>query len=119
MKRVELAFAALLVPLDYLLVLAAAGTAYGLRYQTLSGFRPFVGVIPAAEYRVSAMVAAAVFVLCFAVAGLYRTSHPRRLIIEIPRILLASSAAAMAVSAMIFFRGELFSSRFIVLAAWV
>jgi exopolysaccharide biosynthesis polyprenyl glycosylphosphotransferase len=117
MKRVELAFAALLVPLDYVLVLAAALTAYSLRYQAFSTLRPFVTIVPADEYRALAALAAVVFVACFAMAGLYKMSGPRRLAREVPRILLASAAAGMAVSALIFFRGELFESRFIVLAA--
>lgn len=118
MKRAELAFTALLVPADFLLVIAATITARELRYGYFADLRRVVTLIPMTEFLAAAAVAAAVFVLCFALAGLYSVSAPRRLKFELSRIFLASSTAAMAVVVLIFFRGEYFSSRFIVLAAW-
>ncbi|MEY4723540.1 MAG: hypothetical protein RLZZ324_1053 [Candidatus Parcubacteria bacterium] len=118
MKRAELAFTAILVPVDFLLVVAAAFTARELRYGAFAAVRPVITLIPASEFAVIAAVAAAVFVLCFAIAGLYAVSAPRRIKIELGKIVLASSTAVMAVIVLIFFRGEYFSSRFIVLAAW-
>lgn len=118
MKRSELAFTALLVPADFLLVLAAALTARSLRYGYFADLRQVVTEIPFRDFMTAATVAAAIFVLCFALAGLYAVSAPRRLKFELSRIFLASSTAIMAVIVLIFFRGEYFSSRFIVLAAW-
>jgi len=118
MKRAELAFTALLVPVDFLLVFAAAVTAYALRYRYFAGLRPVVFEIPFHEFATISAVAASMFILCFAIAGLYAVTAPRRLKIEIGKIVLASSTAIMAVIVLIFFRGEYFSSRFIVLAAW-
>jgi exopolysaccharide biosynthesis polyprenyl glycosylphosphotransferase len=118
MKRSELVFTAILVPVDFLLVIAAALTARELRYGYFAGLRQVVTLIPFQEFLAVAAVAAGVFVLCFALAGLYAVSAPRRLKFELSRIFLASSTAAMGVIVLIFFRGEYFSSRFIVLAAW-
>jgi exopolysaccharide biosynthesis polyprenyl glycosylphosphotransferase len=119
MKKSDLAFTAILVPLDYLLVFAAALTARSLRFGALAGIRPAIVTIPFSDFLGFSAIAATVFVLCFAVAGLYGVSGPRKLKSEISRILLASSTAIMAVIVLIFFDGALFASRFIVLAAWI
>src|SRR5512142_3339329 len=119
MKKSELAFTALLVPLDFLLVFAAALTAHNLRFRAFAGLRPVVFEIPLPQFMAFSAVVAGVFVLCFSLAGLYAVSGPRRIKSEVSRIFLASSAGIMAVIVLIFFKGELFSSRFIVLAAWL
>jgi len=119
MKRTELAFTAVLVPVDYLLVFAAALSAYKLRYDWLVNWRPAVLHIPLPDYLLFSAIVAAVFVLFFAFAGLYGISGPRRLRIEASRLFLACSTSIAAVIAFIFFRRELFESRFIVLAAWI
>ncbi len=119
MKKSELAFTALLVPLDFLLVFAAALTAHNLRFRAFAALRPVVFEIPLPQFMAFSAVVAAVFVLCFALAGLYAVSGSRRIKSEVSRIFLASSAGIMAVIVLIFFKGELFSSRFIVLAAWL
>lgn len=119
MKKSELAFTAVLVPLDFLLVFAAAITAHSLRFRTFAGIRPVMFEIPFAQYLAFSAGVAAAFVVCFAIAGLYGASGPRRIKTEVSRILLASSTAMMTVVALIFFRAELFPSRFIVLAAWM
>jgi len=116
MKRTELAFTAALVPFDFLLVLAAGITAYNLRFGWLTDFRPVVLTISFSDYLLLSAGLAAVFVLFFTFAGLYNVSGPRRLRIELTRIFLSSSTAIMTSIALIFFRRELFESRFIVLA---
>ncbi|OGM01375.1 hypothetical protein A2480_02290 [Candidatus Uhrbacteria bacterium RIFOXYC2_FULL_47_19] len=118
MKRTELAFTAALVPFDFLLVLAAGITAYNLRFGWLTDFRPVVLTISFSDYLLLLTGLASVFVLFFAFAGLYNVSGPRRLRIELTRIFLSSSTAIMTAIALIFFRRELFESRFIVLAVW-
>ncbi len=118
MKKSELAFTALLVPLDFALVFAAAVTAYALRYHYFAGLRPVVFEIPYQDYLLFSAAVSAIFVIWFTLAGLYSVSGPRRIKLEVSRIFLASSTAIMAVIVLIFFKGDLFSSRFIVLAAW-
>lgn len=118
MKRAELAFTAILVPLDFLLVFAAAVTSYNVRFGWLAGFRPVLFTMPAREYALFSAGTAAMFVLYFALSGLYAVAGPRRLRHEISRVFLACSTGIMTVIALFFFRAELFNSRFIVLAAW-
>jgi len=119
MKRAELTFAALLVPLDFLLVFLAAMTAHSLRFGYFAEIRPALLLIPWHDYLLFSAGTSAIFVLFFAISGLYAVSGPRRLRIELSRIFLACSTGIMAVITFIFFRHELFASRFIVIAAWV
>ncbi len=118
MKKTELAFTAVLVPLDFLLSFAAALTAYFLRFGWLANLRPVIFEMPFGDYLLYSAAASTVFVLAFAFAGLYTASGPRRIRIELSRIFLACSTAIMAAIVLVFFQGELFSSRFIVLAVW-
>jgi exopolysaccharide biosynthesis polyprenyl glycosylphosphotransferase len=118
MKRAELAFTAALVPLDFLLIFAAAFSAYRVRFGWFAELRPVLFTMPIKEYLVISAAFAALFVVYFAFAGLYGVSSPRRLRMEVSRIFLACSTGIMTVIAVFFFRAELFNSRFIVLAAW-
>jgi len=118
MKKAELTFLSILVPLDFLLVFAAALTAYSLRFGWLASLRPVVFEIPLGDFLLFSAGVSVVTVLFLAMSGLYGVSSARRLRMELSRIFLAGSTAMMTVIVVIFFRGELFSSRFIVLAAW-
>jgi len=118
MKKSELAFAAILVPVDFGLAFLGALSAYSVRFGWLAGVRPVVFDLPFHDYLLLAAGASALFVLFYALAGLYAVSGPRRLKTEVSRIFFASSTAILAFIVIIFFRRELFSSRFIILAAW-
>lgn len=118
MKKSELTFTAILVPLDFALVMAAALTAYTLRFGALADVRPIVFELPLKDYILLATVASLFFLAVFALNGLYAVSGPRRIKIEVSRIFFACSTATMALVAAFFFNRELFASRFIVLALW-
>ncbi len=119
MKKSELTFTAILVPLDLLLVFLASLTAHSLRFGVFAELRPAILLIPWNDYLLFSAGMSGLFIVIFALAGLYNASGPRRLRIELSRIFLASSTGIMAVIAAIFFRHELFASRFIILAAWL
>jgi len=63
MKKSELTFTALLVPLDYMLVFAAALTAHALRFGFLAEVRPVVYQLPYGEYVLFSAGISAVFIL--------------------------------------------------------
>lgn len=118
MKRVDLAFAALLVPLDYIALIAGAAAAYSLRFSDyFVRSRPVIFDLPFDAYLRVAMSVGIVFLLVYAVSGLY-VIRPRRLAVEATRVVLATSASFAAVLAIAFFSRTLFESRFIMLAAW-
>jgi exopolysaccharide biosynthesis polyprenyl glycosylphosphotransferase len=116
MKRLDLAFTALFVPLDALAVVVGGLLAYSLRFSPWAvAVRPVQFDLPAQEYALFLGVAAAAFVVTFAVAGLYRT-RPLSLGREAVRVVLASLAAMGVILVTAFLSRELFDSRFIFLA---
>ncbi len=118
MKKIELFFLGILIPIDYISVVLAALSAYSLRFGPFSRYLETTQTISFADYIGSSFLFAAAFVGLFALAGLYAPRLLRRPAEEFPRILLAVSAGMAAVIVVIFFQREYFASRFIVLAAW-
>jgi exopolysaccharide biosynthesis polyprenyl glycosylphosphotransferase len=119
MRRLDVITAAILVPIDFMMVVLAGVTAYALRFSgTVANLRPVIAELPLQSYFVIVLIIGVVWVACFAMAGLYSIRH-RLAITEVGRIIIASSAAMMLIILVIFFRRELFSSRFIVLAGWL
>ena len=119
MRRLDIVTAAISVPLDFAMVLLAALTAYSLRFSgNIAALRPAIAELPSGEFFALSFGIAFLWVLCMAIAGLY-SFRRRQAIADVGRIILASSAAVTTIIITIFFRRELFSSRFIVLAGWL
>lgn len=119
MKKSELFFSFILVPLDFLILILAGVSAYYIRFSSFAtDFRPVVFSLPFGEYFKAVLVVAFLWVLIFAFSSLYSFNR-RRLSQEIYRIFLACSAGFALVAILIFFQRELFDSRFIVLIAWL
>lgn len=118
-RRLDLTFTALLLPLDFLALLSAALTAYALRNSVffVTTIKPILQAIRFTDYLSSIILFIFVWMLLFAMAGLY-SIRPRRLWNEYGRIILASTAGIMVVIATVFFRREVTASRFLVLAMW-
>jgi len=120
MKRSELFFSFLLVPLDYLAIVLAGVTAFYLRF---SGF--FKSLLPTVlnlkfeQYLNIVLILAIFWIVIFAMAGLYTIYSARKLVNEVYRVILACSTGLMLIVILIFFQRQLFDSRFIVLAGWV
>lgn len=119
MKRIELLISGLLVPLDYLLMVAAILSAYTVRFGYLTGVRPATELIPFKEYLAFTFAVSALFVAFFALSGLYAVTGPRRIRFELSKIFFACSTGTMTIIAFIFFQRQLFASRFVVLAIWL
>lgn len=119
MKRADLAFAFLLVPLDFLALLSAAAAAYSLRFaSSITQIRPVVFTLTLEQYLSVAFPAALVMLLIFSLSGLYAI-HPRRIATEMTRVVMAVSSGIAVVLGFAFFSRALFDSRFILLATWV
>lgn len=118
MKKIDLFFSLLLVPLDYALLVLAGISAYYIRFSNFTtDIRPVVFSLPFSEYWPKILMIASLWLAIFALSSLYETK-PRHLSREIYRVFLACSAGFVLVMALIFFQRELFDSRFIVLMAW-
>ncbi|MDP3964841.1 MAG: sugar transferase [bacterium] len=119
MKRAELVFSAILVPVDYLMLVAAALAAYRLRFVEIASLRPVVYELPFREYFSIIIIVGLLWLAVFALSGLYTIQSTRRFLDEFIKITLACSTGVLLIIVLIFFQRELFSSRFIILAAWV
>ncbi len=118
MKRSDLTFATLLVPLDFLMLMSAGIFAYFLRFTTLAKIRPVILEIPFSSYIIWSAGVALFFIAILAVSGLYSIGF-HRIHNEVQRIFTACSTAIMLVVVFIFFQQELFTSRFIIIAIWL
>lgn len=118
MKRSDLFFAGLLVPLDYLALVLAGWLAYSLRFSGLSNILPVADTIPFGDYVRLVLVVAVFWIAVLAAAGVYAVRQSR-LSSELGKIFFGTSTAVLLVIVTIFFQREFFSSRFIILASWI
>ncbi len=119
MKRSELIFTALLVPLDFFMVLLSSVLAYWIRFHPrIQAIRPIIFKLPFQEYIVFVLAIVPFWLLIFAISGLYNIKRRKRFIDEFTRVFVAASASMSAVIIFAFFIRQLFESRFIVLVVW-
>lgn len=120
MKRSELFFSFLLVPLDYIMIVLAGVSAYYIRLaKIVTDIRPVLFDLEFRPYFNIVLIIAFLWLIIFAIAGLYNIRGSRKIIKEFNRVVFACSTGFMLVVVLIFIRAELFNSRFIVLAAWI
>jgi exopolysaccharide biosynthesis polyprenyl glycosylphosphotransferase len=120
MKKSELVFSAVLIPVDYFMVFLAGIFAYHLRFFSFfTDIRPVITEINFQQYITVLFFIPLIFIVIFTVAGLYAIRVTRRIMNEMATIFVASTAAIALVIIIIFFQRELFSSRFIVIIGWV
>ncbi len=120
MKRSELFFNAILVPVDFLMLVLAGILAYLIRIsEFVSKIRPVLFEMTLIEYLRPVIVVALFCIGFFALIGLYRMEVTRRFIDEALKIFFGASAGLMAIVIFIFLQGQFFHSRFIIIAAWI
>lgn len=122
MKRSEIFFGAILLPVDFLALVLASVGAYGVRVSPhIRALRPvlFDVDLPLREFVVLVVIAAAVTLLVFAALGLYQMEVTRRAMDEFTRIAAGITLSVMGVILWMFLKAELFESRFILIAAWL
>lgn len=121
MKKSELFFNVLRLPVDFVMLVIAGISTYFLRTELLSAFRPvlFEFNLPFAKYFYLVSFVSLIFVASYAVSGLYSLKIRRGFFDELIKIIVASSAGIMLIIIYIFLRQELFDSRFLVLGGWL
>ena len=120
MKKSELFFNVLLVPVDFLMIILAGLATYFFRTEILAYFRPvlFEFNLPLEKYFFLVFFVAILFVVVFAASGLYKMKTIRNWAEEFSKVVIASSASIMILIIFIFLRQELFNSRFLILGGW-
>jgi exopolysaccharide biosynthesis polyprenyl glycosylphosphotransferase len=121
MKKSELIFTVILIPIDFLMIFLAGLCAYLLRFKTaFAEVRPGVFIWSFQEY-FGLVVGTAIFlIIIFALGGLYQIKEIRRKFFDqLVRIFMACSTGVMFLVIYIFFYREFFTSRFIILTGWI
>lgn len=118
-KNAELFFTFLKIPLDYLTLISAGLIAYLIRYkESVQEIRPVIFNLTFDKYFLLTVIIGASWLIFFAWAGLYSFKR-RKITDELAKIILACSTGMTAVIIYMFFVREMFSSRFILLTAWI
>lgn len=118
MKRFDLIFAVIKVPVDIAAIVGAALLAYAIRYSSFFlAFRPATVTIPFDDYLRAVILITPIWIFFFAINGLY-SFRRLALVDKLPKIFTASAAGFFVVLAMLIFSQAFFASRFIILAAW-
>ncbi|MBU0670968.1 hypothetical protein KKF29_02305, partial [Patescibacteria group bacterium] len=119
-KKAELFFGVILVPIDFLMLVIAGFAAYFLRFgEAVSGYVPVIYEMPWTDFALIIFGSSIAMQIIFAIAGLYNLKGTRRIVDEFRKIFFACSTGVMIIIILTFFDRELFSSRFIILMAWV
>ena len=120
MKKFELSFAFLQLPLDYFLLVLAGFTAYQLRFtDIMTSIRPVVFRLTWDIYWPLVMLVALIWIVIFAFAGLYHTNPNRKLTKDLRRLVFACTTGFGAITIFVFFTLQKFDSRFLVLVGWM
>lgn len=121
MRKSDLFFNVLRLPVDLAMLLSAGLVSYFFRTEILSSFRPvlFEFNLPLLKYFYLIFLVSLVFIGVYAISGLYSMKSRLRIAEEFFKIVIASSAGIMLVIIYIFLRQELFDSRFLVLGSWL
>ncbi|NCD00853.1 sugar transferase [bacterium] len=118
-KRTDLFFTLLLIPFDFLMIVIAGISVYYLRFTNIvTGIRPIMFDLPFPYYFKILLIISALWIIVFAFSGLYEVKGNRKVGKELHKIFIGCSLGLMLIVFLIFFRRELFNSRFIVLFGW-
>lgn len=119
MKKADFIINIALVPIDYLTVVLAAISAYYIRFSAgIIQIRPANFELVFSEYFHIILQIGMLATLVFALSGFY-TMRSKKIASELPRVVSGVSTTVIFLILAIFFQRELFSSRFIIITAWV
>lgn len=120
MKRFQLVFVVLKVPVDLLMLLTAAWSAYALRFADFFVLqRPVVFNLSLPDFLFLTLAISPLWLLLFAVNGLYSSNPNRKLSQDMNRIFVSSTAAIAIIAMYLLFTQEQFDSRFLLAAGWI
>jgi len=119
MKKSELFFSFLQVLVDFLMIVLAAICAFAIRnIPEVMALKPKLYNFPFESYLKIVLLIAPIFILIYAIEGLYAIRATRKFWQEAKAVFIATSVGLVIIIVTIFLKREWFSSRFIILAAW-
>jgi exopolysaccharide biosynthesis polyprenyl glycosylphosphotransferase len=120
MKRSELFFSAIQVPVDLAMIVLAGVSAFAIRnVPQIIALKPKLYTFQFNEYIKIVLIVAPFFILVYALEGLYNIRATRKFWKEAFKVVSATSIGILIVIVTIFLKREWFSSRFIILAGWM
>ncbi len=120
MKKAEIVFNVLLVPVDFFMIFLAGIAAYLLRFnKNIADIRPIVFDLPLEKYMINVFFVAIFFVAIFSILGLYSFRARRKIKDDFFHIIIGISSSIMMIVFYTFLVQEPISSRFIIVASWV
>lgn len=120
MKRSEIFFSAIQVPVDFMMIILAAATAYFLRGMPIfEGYVSRVFELTFRNYLEFALTVAPIFIFILAIEGLYRMRVTRRFWQEAYGVMKAITFGLIILIIAVFLNREWFSSRFVIIIAWL
>lgn len=120
MKRFELFFTFLQLPLDYATLILAGFAAYSLRFSDFAiSIRPVIFNLSWERYWPLVLSVSALWIIFFAFSGLYNTDPNFKFAKEFSKIVMACSTGFAAITIYVFFTLQKFDSRFLVLVGWI
>lgn len=118
MKRSELWFNLISIPVDILMLAAAGIVSFYLRFYTEAYVGPVMFDLQLREFLLVLSKVIPILLLVFVLFGLYNLRGTRRFISEFNRIFVGTSLAMLFAIVLFFFDQSIFPSRFIILTAW-
>ncbi len=119
MKRTELIFNLVSLPVDALMLCAAGLASFYLRLHSLNLVGPVIYQLQLPEFLGIVYLVIPLLLLAFAALGLYNLRGTRKFSQELGRVVIGVSLGLFVVIVLFFFNQSLFPSRFIILAGWV
>ncbi len=117
MKRSELLFNLISIPVDLLMMLIAGIVAFYLRVK-LENLRPILFSLTFQSYFNILLLTSPIILVILGLAGLYNLKGTRRISSELVKIILAISSGLLLVVILFFFNQTVFPSRLIILLTW-
>ena len=120
MKKSELFFSAIQVPVDFAMIILAGITAFFIRdIPQIIALQPKLYNFPFNSYLEIIFIVAPLFLIIYAIEGLYAIRVTRKFWKEAIKVFTATSIGLVIIIVTIFLKREWFSSRFIILSAWM
>ena len=119
-KRSELFFSAVQVPMDIAMIILAALSAFVIReFPVFIALQPKLYNFPFNKYLTIVLAVVPFFILIYALEGLYDLKVTRKFNRESLKVFFATTIGLVIIIIAIFLKREWFSSRFIILVAWI
>ena len=117
MKRSELIFNIVSIPVDTISLIIAGIVSFYIRIK-LGSYIPITFLLNFGEYARILLIAIPILLLIFASFGLYNLRATRKFSSELSKVVSVISIALLVVIVVFFFDQKIFSSRLIMLSAW-